>query len=162
MTRTLTKLTLTLTFALITTGCFDRGYQGGGDQGGCTGGSSSPCSSDSDRYSDNGDDTIWDDCLGVFWADRVETEYLTWDQAAGFASGFSLAGKSNWRLPDYEEALSIIDNQAPISGLWDWNDVWVDCECNTTNAARLEAITTKEVECILKDTEQFVILVADG
>jgi hypothetical protein len=62
-----------------------------------------------DRFKDNGDGTITDNLTGLIWQQIQSPNTLTWEEALVYASGLSLAGKSDWRLPDIKEIQSLND-----------------------------------------------------
>ncbi len=59
------------------------------------------------RYQDNGDGTVFDLVTGLMWQ-QDPGEKMTYDQAVAGASGFNLAGYSDWRLPSIKELYSLI------------------------------------------------------
>jgi hypothetical protein len=60
-----------------------------------------------DHFKDNSDGTITDNCTGLIWQKIQSPNTLTWEEALTYASGLSLAGKSDWRLPDIKEIQSL-------------------------------------------------------
>ena len=48
---------------------------------------------------------------GLIWQDdkAVKTTKLNWEDAQEYCADLDLAGKSDWRLPDYDELLSLVD-----------------------------------------------------
>jgi hypothetical protein len=67
---------------------------------------------------DNGDDTITDTATGLMWqkyevktADDTEVRRFTWEEALVYCEALELAGYDDWRLPNYHELYSIIDNE---------------------------------------------------
>jgi len=62
------------------------------------------------NFIDNGDGTVTDTSTGLMWqqAATVSDEY-NWQQALAYCENLSLAGYSDWRLPDRNELRSIID-----------------------------------------------------
>ncbi|WP_051434679.1 DUF1566 domain-containing protein [Desulfonatronum lacustre] len=51
-----------------------------------------------DRCVDNGDGTVTDNGTGLMWQ-KATAGPMNWDAAMSYASGLSLAGRSDWRLP---------------------------------------------------------------
>jgi len=60
------------------------------------------------RYVDNGDETVTDLVSGLMWQ-RGYSGKMTYSEAVASASGFTLAGYSDWRLPTIKELYSLID-----------------------------------------------------
>jgi hypothetical protein len=58
--------------------------------------------------SDNGDRTITDDETKLIWQ-QDEGGNMTWEAALAYCEELSLAGFSDWRLPNKNELQSIID-----------------------------------------------------
>ena len=60
-------------------------------------------------FVDNGDGTITDLATGLMWqkADSVVT--YNWEQALDYAENLTLAGYSDWRLPNVKELQGIVD-----------------------------------------------------
>ena len=61
------------------------------------------------HYTDNGDGTITDNLTQLVWQKVPNTTALTWEQAITYAEGLSLAGASDWRLPNIKELQSLND-----------------------------------------------------
>ncbi len=68
-------------------------------------------------YTNNGDGTITDNVTGLMWAKSPDidgngiinyNDKMYFDEAAAFASSFTLAGYSDWRLPTIKELYSLI------------------------------------------------------
>lgn len=62
-----------------------------------------------DQFKDNGDGTIADNLTGLIWQKVQSPNTLTWEEALIYASGLSLAGKSDWRVPNVKELQSLND-----------------------------------------------------
>lgn len=61
------------------------------------------------HYTDNGDGTISDNLTQLVWQKVPTTTPLTWEQALTYAEGLTLAGASDWRLPNIKELQSLND-----------------------------------------------------
>lgn len=61
------------------------------------------------HFTDNGDGTIKDNYTGLVWQKIQSPDTLTWENALAYASGLTLAGKHDWRLPDVKELQSLND-----------------------------------------------------
>ncbi|MEI6899130.1 MAG: SUMF1/EgtB/PvdO family nonheme iron enzyme, partial [Bacteroidota bacterium] len=68
-----------------------------------------PESFPSTRYTDLGNETVTDHLTGLMWQKVNSSNTMTWEEALAFASGFSLAGKTDWRLPNIKELQSLND-----------------------------------------------------
>lgn len=77
---------------------------------------SSGCA-DEGRFTDNGDGTVNDNCTGLMWqkntadidGDGIENDQVSWCEALAYCEGLTLAGHSDWRLPNVRESQSIIN-----------------------------------------------------
>lgn len=63
------------------------------------------------HFSDNGNETITDNYTGLTWQKIQSATTLTWEEALAYAEGMSLAGKSDWRVPNIKELQSLNDVQ---------------------------------------------------
>ncbi|MBK6998674.1 MAG: DUF1566 domain-containing protein [Rhodoferax sp.] len=81
-----------------------------------------PASNPDSAYTDNGDGTVTHTPTGLIWKRCAEGQTWrsrgtctgsasnhTWAQALTLASTSSFAGKSDWRLPDYKELSSLVE-----------------------------------------------------
>lgn len=59
------------------------------------------------RFIDNGDGTITDSSTGLIWQKIQSSVTMTWEEALDYALELSLAGKSDWRLPNIKELKSL-------------------------------------------------------
>ena len=59
------------------------------------------------HFTDNGDSTITDHLTGLVWQKVPFPDSMSWEQALGYAENLSLAGHSDWRLPNIRELQSI-------------------------------------------------------
>jgi formylglycine-generating enzyme required for sulfatase activity len=64
-----------------------------------------------DHFKDNGDGTIKDNYTGLIWQKIQSSNTMTWEEALAYASGLSLAGKADWRLPNLKELQSLNDEK---------------------------------------------------
>jgi len=60
------------------------------------------------NFTDNGDGTVTDDNTGLMWQ-QGEGGQKTWEDAISYCENLSIAGYTNWRLPNKNELNSIID-----------------------------------------------------
>lgn len=68
------------------------------------------------NFADNGDGTISDLATGLMWAKADNGEGIEWVNALPYAESATLAGYSDWRLPNVKELQSIVDySRAPSS-----------------------------------------------
>jgi len=61
------------------------------------------------HLTDNGDGTINDNQTGLMWQKVSPSTKMSWEDALVYANNFSIAGYSDWRLPDVKELQSIND-----------------------------------------------------
>jgi hypothetical protein len=61
------------------------------------------------HFTDNGDGTITDNYTGLIWQKIQPSVTMTWEEALVYAEGLSLAGKTDWRLPNVKELQSLND-----------------------------------------------------
>lgn len=61
------------------------------------------------NFSDNGDETIYDDATGLTWAKNDSGIGKDWQESLQYCENLSLAHNSNWRLPNAKELQSIVD-----------------------------------------------------
>lgn len=61
-----------------------------------------------DRYVVN-DGTVTDTFTGLIWEYNTINNTKTWEQALAYCEGLSLAGHSDWRLPNINELNSLVD-----------------------------------------------------
>jgi len=57
----------------------------------------------------NGDGTVTDNHTGLLWQ-QAESATMTWEQALAYAENLTLAGRSDWRLPNLKELESLSDS----------------------------------------------------
>lgn len=68
------------------------------------------------KFVDNGDGTISDTATGLMWAKSDNGKGVEWTEALPYAQSTTLAGYSDWRLPNVKELQSIVDySRAPSS-----------------------------------------------
>jgi hypothetical protein len=61
------------------------------------------------HFIDHGNNTITDQLTGLVWQKVPLNDTLTWEQSLQYAENLSLAGKSDWRLPNIKELQSLND-----------------------------------------------------
>ena len=57
---------------------------------------------------DNGNGTVTDSGTLLTWQ-QGESSAMTWEAALTYCEGLSLAGSTDWRLPNHKELLSLVD-----------------------------------------------------
>ncbi len=61
------------------------------------------------HFTDNGNGTITDNYTKLVWQKVQSSNAMTWEAALIYSTNFSLAGKSDWRLPNIKELQSLND-----------------------------------------------------
>jgi hypothetical protein len=61
------------------------------------------------RFVDNGDGTVTDNCAGLMWQKETAPGTYPWQQALQYCESLELAGHDDWRLPNVRELQSIAD-----------------------------------------------------
>ncbi len=68
------------------------------------------------KFVDNGDGTITDQATGLMWAKVDSQKGMDWASALAYAENATLAGHSDWRLPNVKELQGIVNyDRAPNS-----------------------------------------------
>lgn len=60
-------------------------------------------------FVDNGDATVSDNATGLMWAQNDNGKALNWEDALEYANNATIAGYTDWRLPNVKEINSIAD-----------------------------------------------------
>ena len=60
------------------------------------------------NYIDNGDGTVTDTDTGLMWQQDTAPDYYNWQQALSYCENLTLAGYSDWRLPNVHELQSLV------------------------------------------------------
>ncbi len=63
----------------------------------------------SERFTADGRGSIIDNRTGLIWQQGESSEPMTWEEAREYPQHLSLAGQTDWRLPDIKELESLID-----------------------------------------------------
>ena len=92
-------------------------------------------------FTDNGDGTMTDNLTGLMWTKNgnLPNGTKTWEQALDYCNNLTLAGYSDWRLPNVNELESLVNaNEANIAN-WLNAQVFTDVQADyywssTTNA----------------------------
>jgi Protein of unknown function (DUF1566)/Secretion system C-terminal sorting domain len=61
------------------------------------------------HFTDNGNGTITDNLTQLIWQKAPNANLFTWENAIAYAEGLSLAGATDWRLPNIKELQSLND-----------------------------------------------------
>ena len=69
-----------------------------------------------DRCVDNGDGTVTDNGTGLMWQKAIAGR-MNWDDAMSYASGLSLGGHSDWRLPNRDELNGLYHYHSPCKDM---------------------------------------------
>ncbi len=62
------------------------------------------------NFVDNNDGTVTDTSTGLMWQRETATYEMTWSEALAYAENLSLAGHTDWRLPNRNEIQTIVDD----------------------------------------------------
>lgn len=79
-------------------------------------------------FSDNGDGTVTDTTSGLMWQKTGQGTTNDWQEMLGVCSGLSLAGYTDWRLPDIKELVTTINAEASL-------DILQGLYCSSTTIA---------------------------
>lgn len=63
------------------------------------------------HFSDNGNGTITDNYTGLIWQKIQSQNPMTWEESLAYSGTYSLAGKTDWRLPNIKELQSLNDEK---------------------------------------------------
>ncbi len=61
------------------------------------------------RFTDNGNGTVSDHLTNLIWQKEPSPDSLAWESALTYAENLSLAGQTDWRLPNIKELQSLND-----------------------------------------------------
>ncbi len=61
------------------------------------------------NFIDNGDGTVTDTSTGLMWQQDTALGTYTWQEALAYCENLTLAGYSDWRLPNRNELQSLVD-----------------------------------------------------
>jgi hypothetical protein len=62
-----------------------------------------------EHFTDNGDGTVTDNYTGLTWQKVKSASTCSWEEALAYANDLSLAGFTDWRIPNIKELRSIND-----------------------------------------------------
>jgi len=60
------------------------------------------------RFTDNGDDTVTDNLTGLMWTKNANLWQVSWNTAIDNCNDHSVAGYTDWRLPNVRELQSLV------------------------------------------------------
>jgi hypothetical protein len=63
------------------------------------------------HFTDNGNGTIADNFTGLIWQKTASGNAFSWEEALVYATGLSLAGATDWRIPNIKELQSLNDEK---------------------------------------------------
>ena len=63
------------------------------------------------RFSDNEDGTVYDDVTELQWQQEDDRKTRTWEKSLEYCEALSLAGHTDWRLPNIRELASLVDER---------------------------------------------------
>lgn len=61
-------------------------------------------------YTDNGNGSVTDAVTTLMWQKQDDGTTKTWEGAIAYCQGLTLAGYSDWRLPNVKELSSLVDD----------------------------------------------------
>ncbi len=65
-------------------------------------------------FQDNGEGTVTDSTTGLDWQKSDDGEERTWKDALSYCEALTLGGHNDWRLPDANELLYLVDHSGTI------------------------------------------------
>ncbi len=111
-------------------------------------------------FVDNGDGTVTDLATGLTWQRSDDGTGRNWGQALAYAEGLTLAGHTDWRLPNAKELQSIVDytrspdtsSSAAIDPILECTAIpgdggRVDYACYWTGTTHLDGPTPADTAC---------------
>ncbi len=77
------------------------------------------------NFLDNGNGTVTDMITGLVWQKETAPGTYTWQQALDYAKNLTLAGYSDWRLPNINELQTLVNSpsEPAIYPVFRWNTV---------------------------------------
>ena len=90
--------------------CSDTDFPGqdGFYQAGCSG---------EDRFTDNGNGTVSDQCTGLMWTKTATAERISWQEALHYCEALEEGGYDDWRLPNALELISLATMDSALPAL---------------------------------------------
>jgi hypothetical protein len=73
------------------------------------------CPNNGNRFTDNGDGTVTDNCTGLMWqkdpgdVTQTDVDHATWCEALRFCNELQFAGHGDWRMPNVRELQSLVN-----------------------------------------------------
>jgi hypothetical protein len=111
----------------------------------------------SPRFTGNGDGSVTDNLTGLVWQQNgTATQPMAWAAALAYCEGLTLAGRTDWRVPNVKEMASLI--LADRACVWDDNYFIASCSTSTASVYSYYVTSTTRVDL---PTEAWVI-VNDG
>ena len=110
------------------------------------------------RFIDNGNGTITDNCTGLMWQQEADAVMYTWQEALEHCDESTRAGFNDWRLPNIYELMSINDhgNVPPIDPLFATvQRAYWSSTTRTTNPNRALALPFGVTEGFLYDKYKY-------
>jgi hypothetical protein len=74
-----------------------------------------PCEARADRFSDNGDGTLTDDCTGLMWGAANSDHRGPFEEAQAAANSSTVGGFEDWRLATIDELIRLM---RPTPAVW--------------------------------------------
>jgi len=122
------------------------------------------------HFTDNGNGTITDNYTKLVWQKVQSPNTMTWEAALAYSTSFSLAGKSDWRLPNIKELQSLNDvsltnpsfNHNYFTGIIN-GDFWSSTSMQNNTAIAWDINTSEGIVSYHdKTTSENVLLVRGG
>jgi hypothetical protein len=97
------------------------------------------------RFTGNGDGTVTDNLTGLIWQQNgMAQNPIAWQQQLAYCEGLTLAGRTDWRVPNVKEMASLILPERAC--VWDDNYFIASCSTSTASVYSYYVTSTTRVD----------------